>query len=144
MASIFDLRLVQASNSIHISPVVFLCDENVGDVVGISLLSYVEAEVFFFYAYFRFMTAVLISGSNTVSNCTSSKTHSDALPFGENHIKKSYPFQRKCGGFWKLTSQKKLRQHRILLSVIKMLSRRILSVFKGVASTRQEEAIVSS
>ena len=46
MAAIFDLPVTMTSESLYYSPTVLLDPENLGVIVGISLLSHFEAEIY--------------------------------------------------------------------------------------------------
>ena len=69
--------------------------------LGFPLIPCIKAETKVFHTCFWFIAAILISGLDTVINCTSSKSNSDALPFSENCIKKCLPFQR----YWREASE---------------------------------------
>ena len=46
MAAIFDFPVALTSENIHNNPTVLLDPENMGVAAGISLLSYIEAEIY--------------------------------------------------------------------------------------------------
>jgi len=71
MAAIFDLTVTPTSEGIRTSPTVLLDPENEGVAVGISLLSYIQAEIYdiAYDMYFRFMASIFDIPVTTTSEC---------------------------------------------------------------------------